>query len=85
MQPPFRIHYIAQQIEDIKVMFKIRSAGLEEKKEIFVHIGSFRSAVLMKLYWHMNHNDLLATEKKLKDQYFQLIKKSKLPILKQSV
>lgn len=85
MQPSFRIHYIAQQIEDIMLMFKIRSAGPEEKKEIFTNIGSFRSAILMKLYWHMNHTDLLAMEERLKNQHAQLIEKSGSALLKQSV
>ena len=76
MQDPFRRQYIAQQIEDIKLMFKIRAADLIEKREILIHIGSFRSAVLMKLYWHMNHNDLLAIESELEEQYSQLHKQA---------
>jgi len=69
MQDPYRRQYIAQQIADIKLMFKIRAADLIEKREVLLHIGAFRSAILMKLYWHMNHNDLLVIESELKNQY----------------
>jgi len=77
MHYPLRVHFIAQRIKDIELLIKIRASGLEEKKEILANLGPFKSAVLMNLYWHLDHDDLLVLKQKLKSQYAQLNKQVK--------
>jgi|GEM_PF-6267441 len=73
-----QIQFISQQLEDIRVMFKIRDASPEEKKKIFMDLGFFRTAVLMNLYWHMDHTDLLDMESRLNSRYMSLVDVSEL-------
>lgn len=76
MHSSFQVQYIAQRIKDIELLFKLRAADTEEKKEIIKYIGPFRSAVLMKLYWHMSNDELLILKHELKNQYSRLYKQS---------